>query len=224
MKALIFDFDGTILDTEYTEFLAWQELYQLHQAELTLNYWLPCIGTNDGDHNPAHNLEQLTNKSFDHAGLEDWVKERKIQLNAQLQPLRGVTDYLEAAPKLGLRLALASSSRLPWVQGHLERLGLWDKFEVVRTKENVERTKPDPALFIQAALALGLHPHETIVIEDSLNGVRAGKTAGAFTVAVPNALTKHLDLSSADLVLNCLCDLPLSELLQQARQHVQVRL
>lgn len=222
MKALIFDFDGTILDTEYTEFLAWQELYAKHEAELTLEYWLPAVGTNDGGFEPAQNLEQIIAKPLDHNRLEEWVKQRKSELNAQLQPLGGVLDYLESAPKLGLRLALASSSRLPWVQGHLERLGLWQKFEVVRTKENVERTKPDPALFLQAAHGLGLEPHQTIVIEDSLNGVRAGKMAGAFTVAVPNRLTQHLDLSKADLILDCLCDLPLEQLLRIARERLEL--
>lgn len=217
MKALIFDFDGTILDTEYTEFLAWQEVYQQEGAELSLEYWLPAVGTNDGGFEPFYNLEQLLGKPLNRAQIERKVEVTKLRLNLALAPLPGVLEYLGAAPELGLRLGLASSSRLPWVKGHLERLGLWQKFEIVTTKENVERTKPDPALFVQAAKGLGVWPNECIIIEDSLNGVRAGKAAGAFTVAVPNRLTQHLDLSEADLVLPDLESLSLEQLLQAVR-------
>lgn len=217
MRALIFDFDGTILDTERTEFLAWQEVFREHGAELTLEFWLPCVGTNDVPFEPSRHLERMVGRSLDHHQIEAHIKARKAELNSQLEPMLGVVDLLEAAPGLGLRLAVASSSRLAWVEGHLRRLGLWQHFEVVRTKEDVERTKPDPALFIKAAEALGLHPAQTVVIEDSLNGVKAAKAAGAYTVAVPNFLTRHLDLSPADLVLECLCDLSLEKLLERAQ-------
>lgn len=220
MQALVFDFDGTILDTETAEFTAWQTVYQAHGVELTLEYWLPCIGTNDVPFEPSKNLEQLLGKPLNHAALEAQVKEHKTSLIATLSPLPGVLEYLEAAPKLGLKLAVASSSRLPWVKGHLTRLGLWEHFEFVHTKEDVERTKPDPALFLKAAQSLGLQPNQTMVIEDSLNGVKAGKSAGAFTVAVPNTITQHLDLSQADVVLGCLCDMPLEGLLEQAMEQV----
>lgn len=71
-------------------------------------------------------------------------------------------------------------------------------------------------MFLRATEGLGIQLSQTIVLEDSLNGVRAAKTAGAFTVAIPNALTKHLNLGQADLLLTSLCDLPLWELLQIA--------
>jgi beta-phosphoglucomutase-like phosphatase (HAD superfamily) len=125
---------------------------------------------------------------------------------------------------MGLKLAVASSSRRAWVEGHLERLGLLSYFQVIRTKEDVALTKPDPALFLRAAEGLGVPPRETIVLEDSQNGVRAARFAGAFTVAVPNALTRHLDLSQANLLLESLGDLPLWDLLPIARQWGRTRL
>lgn len=218
MHALIFDFDGTILDTEKSEFQAWQEVYQAHGAELTLEYWLPFIGNNSIPFDPAGNLERLVGQPLDKESIERWVDERKRTLNQSLQPLPGVLDYLEAAQAMGLKLAVASSSRRVWVEGHLERLGLLGYFQVIRTKEDVALTKPDPALFLRAAEGLGVAPQETIVIEDSLNGVRAAKAAGAFTVAIPNTLTQHLDLGQADLVLTRLDDLALWDLLRIARQ------
>lgn len=218
MQALIFDFDGTILDTETSEFQAWQEVYQQYGAELRLDYWLPFIGNNSLPFDPAGNLEQLVGKPLDKESLEHWVSERKRALNQSLKPLPGVLDYLEAAQAMRLGLAVASSSRRAWVEDHLERLGLLPYFRVICTKEDVALTKPDPALFLRAAQGLGVSPQETIVLEDSQNGVRAAKSAGAFTVAIPNALTQHLDLSQADLVLTSLDDLALWDLLRIARQ------
>lgn len=161
---------------------------------------------------------------LDKESIERWVDERKQSLNQSLQPLPGVLDYLEAAQAMGLGLAVASSSRRAWVEGHLERLGLLGYFQVIRTKEDVTLTKPDPALFLRAAEGLGVLPQETIVLEDSLNGVRAAKAAGAFTVAIPNTLTRHLDLSQADLVLTRLDDLALWDLLRIAQQKGDVGL
>jgi HAD superfamily hydrolase (TIGR01509 family) len=224
MQALIFDFDGTILDTESSEFQAWQEVYQRYGVELTLEYWLPFIGNNSIPFDPVGHLEVQVGELLDKHSLEDWVWQRKQELNQALEPLPGVLDYLDAALAMGLKLAVASSSSRDWVEGHLARLGLLERFEVVRTKENVALTKPDPALFLRAAEGLGMHPAQAIVLEDSLNGVRAAKSAGAFTVAIPNAITRHLDLSQADLLLTCLCDLPLWELLQIARRRGSAKL
>ncbi len=213
MQALIFDFDGTILDTESNEFSAWQEVFQSYGGQLTLEYWLPFIGNNAPHFDPLGELERQIGRPLDRPRLLHQVETRIEELNQALKPLPGVLDYLEAARAMGLKLAVASSSSRAWVERHLARVGLLERFAVIRTKEDVPRTKPDPALFLRAAEDLGIPPQQTIVLEDSLNGVRAAKAAGAFTVAVPNPLTRHLDLSQADLVLTSLCDLALWELL-----------
>jgi HAD superfamily hydrolase (TIGR01509 family) len=218
MQALIFDFDGTILDTESSEFQAWQEVYQRFEVELTLEYWLPFVGNNSTPFDPAGHLEKQLGEALDKYSLENRVWKRKQELNRALEPLPGVLDYLDAAEAMGLKLAVASSSRRDWVESHLARLGLLERFAVIRTREDVVLTKPDPALFLRAAEGLGVHPGQTIVLEDSLNGVRAAKLAGAFTVAIPNTLTRNLDLGQADLLLTSLGDLPLWELLRIARR------
>ncbi|RIH87016.1 Phosphorylated carbohydrates phosphatase [Meiothermus luteus] len=217
MQALIFDFDGTILDTESSEFRAWQEVYWTYGAELSLDYWLPFVGNNSLPFDPVGHLEALLGVGLDRAEVEARVERRKAELNRELKPLPGVVEYIEAAQAMGLGLALASSSSRAWVEGHLGRLGLLSAFQVVCTKEDVALTKPDPALFLRAAEALGVRPRQALAIEDSLNGVRAARAAGAFTVAVPNPITRHLDLGEADLLLNRLDDLPLWELVQIAR-------
>ena len=217
MQALIFDFDGTILDTETAEFQGIQEFYQQHGVSFSLDLWLPVIGTNDIKFDAYAHLENLTGTKLDAVASRKQVKARVMELIHQKEPLPGVLDYLLLAKEMGLKLAVASSSDRAWVEGHLERLGLLHHFDAVRTREWALRTKPDPALFLRAAEALGVEPAQAIAIEDSLNGVKAAKTAGMFTLAVPNTITRHLDLSGADLVVEKLSQLPLGELLERAR-------
>ena len=127
----------------------------------------------------------------------------------------GVRDYLDAARRLGLGLAVASSSSRRWVAGHLERLGLADRFDVLRCAEDVTRVKPHPDLYVAALKALGAAPVAAIALEDSPNGVLAAKRAGLFCVAVPNPLTAKLDLTAADILLASLDELPLPALLRR---------
>jgi beta-phosphoglucomutase-like phosphatase (HAD superfamily) len=128
-----------------------------------------------------------------------------------------VEDYLMGAKEMGLKIGIASSSPENWVVGHLTRLGLIDKFDVVCTADDVENTKPDPALFTLTAEKMDLSPDEVIVLEDSPNGVLGAKRAGMFVVAVPNPLTQQLDLSRADMLLSSLEDISLKELITQVK-------
>jgi HAD superfamily hydrolase (TIGR01509 family) len=133
-----------------------------------------------------------------------------------LQPiLPGVVDYLDEAQRLGLRLAIASSSPHSWVDMQLTRLGLFDRFDAILCAEDVPpgRTKPYPDLFLLALERLAIQASEAIVFEDSPNGVNAAKAAGIFVVAVPNPITARLAIDSPDLTLESLKDMPLQDLL-----------
>jgi beta-phosphoglucomutase-like phosphatase (HAD superfamily) len=99
------------------------------------------------------------------------------------------------------------------VLGHLERLELHPQWDVIRTREDVARTKPAPDLYLAAVKALGVAPHEAVAFEDSRNGITAAKDAGLLCVVVPNALTAAMDLSRADLRLASLAEMPLERLL-----------
>lgn len=214
MRALIFDFDGLILDTELPDFRSWQEVYQSYGVSLPLEMWVTIVGGDDeSDFEPHEYLESLTGKPVDRE--EIWVARRKSYLETlENQPIQsGVSEYLTAAKQHNLKLAVASSSPENWVIGHLTRLGLLSHFEVVVTADDVEKIKPAPELFLLAAHKLGVDPREAIVFEDSPNGVRAAKRAQMYAVAVPNAITAQFDLSEADLRLNSLAEMPLEALL-----------
>jgi HAD superfamily hydrolase (TIGR01509 family) len=218
MKALIFDFDGLILDTEMPDYHSWQLVYQSYGVELPLEKWNLIVGGNaESDFDPHDYLEDLIGKKVDREQI--WITRRKDYLdNLEQQPiLPGVEEYLKDARRLNLKLAVASSSPENWVVGHLTRLNLIDFFEVIVTADDVEKTKPDPELFLLAAERLGAAPEEVIVLEDSHNGVVGGKRAGMYVVAVPNPLTAEMDLSQADLQLESLADLSLEGLLEKVK-------
>ena len=127
--------------------------------------------------------------------------------------LPGVVDYLDAADRRGMKLAVASSSSRDWVEGHLTRLGLIQRFEAICTKDDVPRVKPDPALYLLAAERLGVSVQRALVLEDSRNGLLAAKAAGVRCVVVPNAVTSGLNFDEADYWLMSLDEMSLDNLL-----------
>lgn len=212
IQALIFDFDGLILETEGPIFQSWQEIFTSYGVELTLETWGSVIGTSDHIP-PVLMLERQLGRSLDHAALNARQKAREAELIAE-QPIRpGVEQYLKDAKRLGLKIGLASSSSCRWVVGHLERLGLYSYFDTICARDDVRLTKPEPELYLKALQELGVTGSQAIALEDSPNGILAAKRAGLYCVAVPNELTRQLSLELADLCLETLEDMPLEEML-----------
>lgn len=216
IRGIIFDFDGLILDTEGPEFAAWCELYREHGAELALADWARCIGTGPNVFDPPAHLATLLGRAVDRDRLRAAHRGRCDALIAAQVLRPGVEEWLDDARRRALKLGVASSSGRAWVEGHLRRLGVLDRFDALRCREDVAVVKPDPALYQAALAALGLRPEEAVALEDSPNGALAAKRAGLFCIAVPNALTGQLDLSHADLVVPSLAELPLAAVLERA--------
>jgi HAD superfamily hydrolase (TIGR01509 family) len=216
VKLVVFDFDGTILDTEVPVYDAWQEIYREHGHTLALEKWAECIGTADV-FDPCADLQALVARTLDASGLKARHRMRTDALIAAGSILPGVVDYIVEAQRLGLTLGVASSSSRRWVEGHLQRLGLREAFSIIRCADDVPRVKPDPALYLSVLEAAGARASDAVALEDSPNGVRAAKLAGLRCVAVPNALTAGLDLSGADVRLASMAEIPLSHLLSRLR-------
>jgi len=216
VKLIVFDFDGLILDTEAPVYDAWQEIYGEHGVTLPFEKWAECIGTADA-FDPCADLEATVGRALDAAALEARHRARTDALIAGQAILPGVRDYVDAADRLGLALGVASSSGRRWVEGHLARLGLRERFQVIRCADDVPRVKPDPALYLAVLEATGVRSGEALALEDSPNGVLAAKRAGLTCVAVPNPLTAQLDLAAADFRLDSLAAVPLAELLARLR-------
>lgn len=199
LRALVLDFDGLILDTERTAFAIWRELYARFGQELSLELWGQLIGTSHGGFDPRAHLDALVGRALDWGALNEQLREEELRRADALAPMPGVARLFDAAERAGLRLAVASSSSRAWVTRHLERLGLLARLSSVSTREDVQRTKPDPALYLHALAVLGLEGPEAVAFEDSAHGVLAAKGAGMKVVAVPSPLLPQADFSPADL-------------------------
>ncbi len=218
IRAIVFDFDGLIVDTETPVFQTWREICDEYGCELTLENWSAALGTFNGFDVLAH-LERETQATIDRIAVTERKNRRERELAGVQPPLPGVLDYILEAQRLGLRLAVASSSSRNWVAGHLTRLELIDAFECLFCRDDVERVKPEPELYLAALAALGAGPEEAIALEDSPNGITAARRAGIFCVAVPNALTAGMPIQHADLIVDSLEAVPLTELLRRVQKQ-----
>jgi HAD superfamily hydrolase (TIGR01509 family) len=200
----VFDFDGTIIDTETPNFRAWQTVFAEEGAELLAEDFVRCIGTRR-----AFDWGELLATKLGRPGPgQAELFARKQPLNeaaiAESVPRPGVVEWMEEARAAGLRIAIASSSERWWIEPKLAQHGL-DRFvEHISSWEGPDGgipPKPAPDLYLHACAALGVEPSRAVAVEDSSNGVLSAKAAGLACVAVPGSFGAHMDLAAADLVL-----------------------
>jgi HAD superfamily hydrolase (TIGR01509 family) len=197
---LVFDFDGLIVDTETPEVETWREVFAEHGTEFPDDYWINAIGRGADQilETPVQLLARCCIDPIDAPAVKA-DHHRRVMARIDAQPTRpGIVALLDDARDAGLRLGVASSSRHEWVDRHLARHGLLDRFHATTCADDVARAKPFPDLYLLACERLGVSPSEAVALEDSPNGIAAARSAGLFTVTYPNALTRHLDLSAAD--------------------------
>ncbi|QAY65222.1 HAD family hydrolase [Paenibacillus protaetiae] len=206
IKAIIFDFDGTILDTESAWYEALRAEYEAHGAELTLETFSKCIGTSLDAFNPYEYINTLIQEPVDPVRFKQAVRERHRLIMKQVVIRPGIESFLQSAKEAGLRIGLASSSERSWIDRYLKPLGIEDYFECIRTSDHVAKVKPDPELYVQALECLGVEPHEAIAIEDSANGSLAAIAAGMHCLVVPNPATRFSSFHPSCLMAECLSD------------------
>ena len=213
IKALIFDFDGLLVDTETPQMQTWQRLYREFGAELRPEEWVQCLGTSPDAFDPITDLKGKTSAFFDKDELIRQYKTQSTQAIEKEKLRPGMDLLLEHAQELGLVMAVASSSGRIWVELGLARVDAGKYFQAVCTGDDVTRVKPDPELFQLALSRLNIASTDAIVLEDSPMGIRAAKSAGLACVAYPNSISSHLDLSQADLIVTSPQDLSLTQIL-----------
>ncbi|MFD8497348.1 HAD family hydrolase [Amycolatopsis sp. NPDC059657] len=203
LEAVFFDFDGLICDSERAARRSWEELYAESGVDFTDEVWGRMMGNSAGEEVAVGDLALRRGSGLSPAELAR-RRARKDALVAE-EPLRpGVEECLDAVAGAGALAAVVSSSGLPWVGGHLQRLGIRDRFAFLITGELTERHKPAPDLYLLALRRACVEPESALAIEDSVAGVRAARAAGLRCVAVPGAAGGHQDLGEADLVLGTL--------------------
>ncbi|MCO6452403.1 MAG: HAD-IA family hydrolase [Caldilineales bacterium] len=215
-KAVIFDFDGTIIDTETPDYVSWCEVFEAYGCDLPFDIWADSIGRAVAAFDIYDFLKQASGKDVDKNTVGRARFHRYLELVAE-EPIRpGVQGYLGDASRLGLRLGVSSSGSSNWVEGHLRQRQIYDHFSAISTIDHVRNGKPAPDLFLRTARMMGVEPASVIAIEDSPNGVAAARNAGMFTVAVPNPTTRTLDFGNAHVRLESLDEMSLEALLALA--------
>lgn len=211
IRALVFDFDGLIFDTETALIHAFEIVHRRAGKTFSRQLALEAVGR------VSLHFDQWAafGTDADRPALERELKETNRELLAKQTVLPGIARYLEQAQALGLKIGLASNSDHDHVEGHLTRLGLLDRFDYLRCIEDVPAGKPEPDLYQAVIDKFGLKGSEAIAFEDSEHGALAAKRAGLWCVAVPGPSSVHHDFSHADLILPSLADCALSDLLEK---------
>jgi HAD superfamily hydrolase (TIGR01509 family) len=211
VRALLFDFDGLMVDTESAALGAWEETLAGRGIAVPLRLWHGWIGGQGTDAAMLAHLAGLLGPVAAAALREQWwVRHLALVDAAPLRP--GIAGYLAEAARLGLALGVASSATGDRVRTHLRRLSTDSVFTVVATGDRY-RAKPAPDTYLGALAGLGIPAAQAVAFEDSPTGVAAAKAAGLRCVAVPNAVTSALTFAGADLVVPSLAGIELVDLL-----------
>lgn len=192
LRAIIFDFDGTILDTEYPDFLSLSSIYDEYCLELPFDLYQKNIGTNEPAFDAYNVLITSREARISRDEFYRELERRKAQLLEHSKPMPGVVRLLEHAKQAGVMVAIGSSSPLSWVEPLIRQIGLLDHFAHLVTRDDVHKTKPSPEIFLKCVEWLGVKKESCIVLEDSLNGINAAKAAGMRSLWIPNRMTSNM--------------------------------
>jgi putative hydrolase of the HAD superfamily len=209
IRALIFDFDGLILDTETAQISAYGDVHAAHGVPFDRPLFTRSVGHADYAFDPW----RAFGGSADRESLDRQLLVSQHARNLEQPILPGVVALLDSAREAKLRIGLASNSGHGHVNRHLGRLDLDRYFDFVACREDVRAPKPEADLYRLVLERFAVRGIEAIAFEDSHTGTLAAKRAGTWVVAVPNSSTGHHDFSNADLQVAWLADCRLKDLM-----------
>jgi HAD superfamily hydrolase (TIGR01509 family) len=205
VRALVFDYDGLIIDSESPAYEAWCRIYAEHGSELTAQEWIRVIGKPDeGSGSWERELERRVGKELPWPAIHERRLKHHQDLMLSKAALPGVERLMRSARQAGWKVGIASASSAAWIEGGLKRMGLLELVQTIRSKDRVTQRKPHPEAYLLALQDLGADAAQSFAFEDSNPGVAAAKAAGLRVIAVPNSLTRLHDLSAADQILDSL--------------------
>lgn len=214
LKAIFMDFDGLIIDTEVVWYQIYAQWFQRKKGyELPVEEFLACVGSSPEA--LFTKLEAEQGLTVDRALFERDTQEQFMKASRELPVKSGVETFLQQSVREGLLVALTTSSGREKPSYHLKRLNLLRYFDFLVTAEDVERIKPSPDLFIEAARRAGISRDQALVVEDSFNGLKAGIAGGFRVLVVPNQVTRHCQFKGYYKITDTLSDVNVNRLIRE---------
>jgi HAD superfamily hydrolase (TIGR01509 family) len=205
--AVVFDMDGVIFDSERATMECWEELSQKYGFGDITDAYLASVGTT------AAKTKEIMQKAFgEDFDYDRYAKEASAMYHERYDggrlPMKsGVVEILKALSNSGKKIALASSTRRQTVVAQLEAAGILEFFDEIVTGDMVEKSKPEPDIFLKACEKTGVMPKKAIAIEDSFNGIRAAFTGHLRPIMVPDLLAPDDEMrEKSEVILESLSD------------------
>jgi HAD superfamily hydrolase (TIGR01509 family) len=189
LQALIFDFDGLMIDSERVEADCIVEVFAGWGHTLTYTDVGHLFGSVDADDEWEELLQRTCGRTV--AELEGHLRALTARRKDALPLLPGVRELLDVAQQRGLRVGLATGNTITTLQRRLGRHGVFDRFDAIVTRTDVEQGKPEPDIYFEVANRLSVPTHACLVLEDSVPGCQAALAAGMRVIACPSVVTAH---------------------------------
>ena len=185
MQGAIFDMDGLLLDTERIYQDGWNQCAKNYVDQVNPEVAFACAGSS------GEQIQKILQKYYpgiDGKALnKDVIQYYQEQVLKDLQLKKGVIEILDYFKSKEMKMAVASSSLEEIIRSNLEKVGIFDYFDVIVSGQHVKRNKPYPDIFLEAINQLNLKAESCYVFEDSINGVSAGLKAGCKTIMIPDS-------------------------------------
>ncbi|MDE6846316.1 MAG: HAD family phosphatase [Lachnospiraceae bacterium] len=200
-KAVVFDMDGVIFDSERLVLICWEKIAEKYHVEGITEVMTACIGTTKVKTEEIVSEHYGEDFPYDEFSREASALFHEIADRDGLPVKRGVRELLDYLREQGITMAVASSTRLEVVSQELKQAGLYNYFQVVMGGDQLKRSKPEPDIYLMTCNKLGVQPEHAYAIEDSYNGIRSAYSAGMRPIMVPDILPPTEEMREKSVVV-----------------------